>query len=195
MTDLDRYARRLAGLSIATQATVRRELTETGLRAQAAAKVNATTRLRRRSGRLRNSIASGATVTGDKAELSLTAGGPAVEYAAAHEYGAVIRPVNGRYLTIPIAPWLKTRTGATSARGLGGARAQANTFVFRSKSGRLFIARRSSARRAKGKIELLYLLTEQVTIKERRYMRDAWDDATKGIEERLAARMVALVTP
>jgi phage gpG-like protein len=195
VTDIERYARRLAGISIAVQATVRRELMETGTRAVGTAKQNASSRLAVRTGRLRGSIALGVVQSGETTDLALTAGGPAVSYAAIHEYGGTIYPKTGRYLTIPIAPWLKTRTGATSKRGLGGARSIANTFVFRAKSGKLFIARRATAARQKGKIELLYLLVQSVTMRERRYMRDAFDAATAGLDTRLRDRMAALVRP
>lgn len=78
--------------------------------------------LKVRSGRLRSSIGSMVTSSGDSIKATIGSGvrsGERVEYANIHETGGTITPKKGRYLTIPIGD-ARTPAGVTrfSARAL-----------------------------------------------------------------------------
>jgi hypothetical protein len=79
-------------------------------------------------------------------------------YARTHEYGATIRPVNAKYLAIPLAA---AKTGAGVPRGRP--RDFPNTFVRRARGGALLIFQQVS----KTTIQPLFLLKTQVTIPPR----------------------------
>lgn len=80
--------------------------------------------------------------------------------AGIHEYGVTIKPGKAEYLTVPLTP----EAAGTSARSFS------NTFVYTSKSGNKFIARKSG-----DDLELLYWLTKSVTIPERSFLRAGYD--------------------
>jgi hypothetical protein len=140
---------------------LRKEFASIALRAQRQAKLLAASRLRRRTGRLINSIGGGVRTEGvDIIEAFASA---STEYAASQELGATITPKRGRYLTIPLAASL-TQAGVTrqSARTMPG------LFVIRSKRGNLLLVRRSS----NGGIEPMFALVQRTVIKPKHYLRD-----------------------
>lgn len=119
--------------------------------------------LSRRSGTAVASILSSVKVTGsDLNTIRGLIGG--VGYLKTHEFGAVIRPKNGKYLTIPLPAALN----ANGTPKFQSARQWPNTFVLKSKKGNLLIVQRV------GKdIVPLYLLTDRVVIPARLGMGDA----------------------
>lgn len=80
--------------------------------------------------------------------------------AGIHEYGCTITPKSGKYLTVPL----------TAAAASNKARNFVGTFVYTSKSGNKFIAWERG-----GKLELLFWLTDSVTIPERSFLRSGFD--------------------
>ena len=116
-----------------------------------------------RSGALVRSILDGVWVEGD--HLGDIQGGiSTVSYGATQEFGATIRPKNGKYLAIPLP-------AALDARGVPlklGPRQWDNTFVATSKNGNLIIFQRRGAT-----IIPLYVLKTEVTIPPRLGLRDS----------------------
>lgn len=151
---------------------IARALVRAALIGEREAKTAATTRLRVRSGILRNSIGSAVRRVEGGAELVLTA---STRYARIQEEGGTVRPRRGRYLAIPL-------------RGQEGAD-RAGAFVLTAKSGKKFLARRTEG----GGLVLLAILRESVQLRGRRYLRAGLDAAAAelpgvlraGIEEAL----------
>lgn len=160
---LDAWQRKLARISqTGIGDALGKALARVALDVEAEAKLNATTRLRVRTGALRRSIR--ARVRGTT--LILQAGGGSgrsdVKYAAAQEYGKTITP-KGRFLARPVGPAL-TPAGAaryTSARQVPGLH-----FV-RVKAGR------ASGVLLDAKGTIWYVLYRRVRIEGKRYLRDA----------------------
>lgn len=161
--NLDRIARELP-------AELRRLLTVTALDADAKAKVNATTTLNVRSGRLRASITSSVEQAAGNFAIVLRAGteGGTVPYARIHEEGGTIRPKKAQFLKIPVGPAL---TGAgvprlPARRGAGGRSQKAQSAL-------------RFAPTAKGGVliapdgQVWYVLRRQVTIPARPYLAPA----------------------
>lgn len=104
--------------------------------------------------------------------------GTNVEYAPAHEFGAIIRPRRAKYLKIPLSA-VKTPAGAVRSRYQGGR--LPNTFVQRSRRGNLIIFQRVGKR-----LLALFLLVKQVTIPKRPFLNPALRDRTPDIQARFA---------
>ncbi len=87
-----------------------------------------------------------------------------VKYADIQERGGIIRPKAKKFLTVPLDA-TKTASGTIKGKYAGGAGAYrasgADTFVFKSKKGGLFIAERTGK---KGKLALLWKLVTSVRI-------------------------------
>lgn len=113
-----------------------------------------------------------------------------VPYANIHETGGVIKPVNAKYLTIPLKGAMvskmidvggygrvrvygsRLRGGATGARGFN------NTFVRKSKAGNLLIFQK------KGKTAVpIFVLKKSVTIPARKYMSVGRDISFNRIDD------------
>lgn len=130
--------------------------------------------LKRRSGYLSRSI--GSVVVQEEGELVGIVGSGVrtdtrVRYADIHERGGVIKPKNGKYLTIPIGK-SKTRSGMGrfSARDImGGFTNYDETAVFKSKAGNLIYWGVKKLKKGR-KLEPLFVLVKQVKIPARRYM-------------------------
>lgn len=136
------------------------QLNSIALRAQRETKLLVQSRLRRRTGRLINSVGGGVrTGRGDVIEAFASA---STEYAAAQELGAVIRPKRGRYLTIPLSPVL-TQAGVQRQ----SARSFAGLFVIRSRRGNLLLVRRTTSG-----IEPVFALVERVRLRPKHFLRD-----------------------
>lgn len=114
----------------------------------------------------------------------------ALEYAAIHEYGGVIRPKNARFLSIPLNA-AKTRRGVDR----GGPRSYVDAFPIRLRDGRLFLVRRRFLRgSAHQKLEFLYRLqTGPITIKARPSLLPAYERVVPRAEEQLLADAVSVV--
>lgn len=81
--------------------------------------------------------------------------------ANVHEFGAQIKAKNGKYLSIP----LEKNFRHISPRQVSG------LFVYRSRRGNLFLARR----KGNGRLEMCYWLTKEVNIPERSFIRAGFD--------------------
>lgn len=88
--------------------------------------------------------------------------------AGIHEYGCDIKARNVRYLTVPI------NANAAGKR----AREFNDLFVLTSRNGNKFLARKAGRN---NETELLYWLTEKVTIPERSFLRAGHDDVIKDV--------------
>lgn len=81
--------------------------------------------------------------------------------AGAHEFGAVIRPKNSKWLTIPLHPELKGK----SPRSIPGLK-----FIPPRKGKSAFLAKVEG-----GKLEPMFILTRKVVIPERSWLRGTFD--------------------
>lgn len=120
--------------------------------------------LKRRTGRLANSIGFKVNRDGDDWQVDIGSGvrnGKRMIYANILEAGGRIRPRKTQYLAIPLDA-AKTRSGAPRK---ASPRQWANTFVKRSHSGTLIIFQIQG-----NKIVPLYALKKQVNIPAKRYM-------------------------
>tara|TARA_Y100000310_G_C20513128_1_gene729861 strand:- start:369 stop:884 length:516 start_codon:yes stop_codon:yes gene_type:complete len=158
---------------------LRRIAIKTALRAEAGSKMNATQRLRVRSGRLRNSIAGKVEPRPGGLAVVLSAGGRTggadVAYAGIQERGGTIRPKRGRYLAIPVHDALFTAAGVQrypSARHVPGLQ---------------FIPRGKPRLIHKETGELYYILKASVTIRPKHYLRDGLRSASARLPEELRA--------
>ena len=106
---------RLTAVQAQLRIGLRKEITRAALLGERAAKLLLTNQsLHVRSGRLRASVQSAVKEEGESWDLFLRAGGGAkdVRYARIHELGGVIRPVNAKYLAIPL-PIARTAAGVS----------------------------------------------------------------------------------
>jgi hypothetical protein len=101
-----------------------------------------------------------------------------VKIAAAHEFGANIKPRNGRFLTIPVNKKAKGKNP----------RDFADLFVLKADSGELFLAKE----KGKSELEFYYWLARSVVIPERSFIRSGFDESLPKIEKR-ASQLVKQV--
>lgn len=100
--------------------------------------------------------------------------------ANAHEFGAHITPKNGKYLSIP----LERNFRGVSPKNVSG------LFVYRSKTGNLFLARK----KGKKELQMCYWLTKEINIPERSFLRAGFD-ANRIEMERFAEQTLAQCLP
>lgn len=93
-----------------------------------------------------------------------------VKIAAAHEFGANIKPKNGGFLTIPVNKKSKGR----SPRDFN------DLFVIKADSGELFLVKE----KGKSELEFYYWLARSVVIPERSFIRSGFDERLPNIEKR-----------
>lgn len=98
-----------------------------------------------------------------------------VKIAVAHEFGANIKPKNGRFLTIPVNKKAKGKNP----------RDITDLFVIRADSGELFLAKE----KGKSELEFYYWLARSVVIPERSFIRSGFDERLPKIEKE-ATRLV-----
>jgi len=172
--DVETFAEQLAQVARERiRALLREQGTRFALEGEAHAKALATTRLRVRTGRLRNSIAG--AVRGDEGSGTVDVvvsaggrvrGGQPVRYAAMQEYGGIQRPRRAKYLRIPLPP---AQTAAGVDKFLFPPslyESGAGLFVLvRTRTGKLLLKHRE-------KNEFWYVLKRSVRITPHRYMRD-----------------------
>lgn len=162
---LERLTEKIRSISpTAENSITRKAFTDLTLETEKQLKLNTASILHVRSGRLRSSISSRVYERGKDLIGEVGSGvrqGDRVPYANIHETGGVIRPVNKKYLAIPLPPAL-TSAGVLRQKP----RDYANTFVAKSNAGNLIIFQRTLG---KGAIAL-FVLKKSVTIPRRRYM-------------------------
>lgn len=138
------------------------------------AALNATTRLRVRSDRLRSSIRSKVTGKGSTMSLTLSAGGgrgaKEVKYARIQELGGIVRPKRGQWLSIPSG---SNRTAAGVPR-VASPRDVPDLYFVR-KGDKLLAFSEANG--------LMFVLVRQVTITAKHYLRDGARAAVEEIED------------
>lgn len=157
---------------------LRDDLRRMGIRlafkAEEQAKLNATDRLRVRSGRLRNSIAGTTADSPTGIQVRLSAGGRTggrdVRYARIQERGGTIEPLRRQFLTYPVHPSLFTAAGVLR---FPSARMVPNLFY--DGSGKTPVLRSSITG------EVFYVLLRQVVIKPKHYLRDGLRTAAESL--------------
>lgn len=194
---LNDHAERIARVATRAQTIFRQESIRVGETALGSARLNATSRLNVRTGRLRGSMAVGVEQAGDVTTLTLSGGGPAVRYARMQDIGsqaALGGPIlpKGRLLAVPFADGL---TPAGVAR-YASPRDVPGGFWMKSAYGNPIFARYASKGRKgvkKGSLEVLFIGLRSVVIKPTRFMSDPMDAAAKALPMAIQARMRAMM--
>lgn len=166
-----KYARLAQPGAIAS--AMRGPATRVALMIERAAKENATTSPRVRSGRLRNSIAGSYDLGLEDVVISVTAGrarsGQDVVYARIIEEGGTVVPKNGKFLAIPVGPALTSAGVARfpSPRDVPDLRFQ----PIRGGAMGLLVKDYPGARGGRGaRSEVWYVLVRSVYIRPRAYL-------------------------
>lgn len=187
-TTLDDFSRRLRELGEPQKrkALVRQRLTKAGLRGESLAKRLVTTRLKRRSGNLVNSIRHEIVESGTgQVSLVLTAGrlqsGRILPYARIQEQGGTVRPQRARYLSIPIHPDVLTGTGVSRFSSPRDVPVPL-TFIVSKKGSRLLINAETG--------EPYYVLKRQVSITGRHFMRSTLRHLARTMPEEIVQDVV-----
>lgn len=100
--------------------------------------------------------------------------------AGANEFGADIRPENGRFLTIPLSKKAKGKNP----------RDFPDLFVLHAQSGELFLVKE----KGESDLEFYYWLARSVQIPERSFIRSGWDDRLPNIEDRAIKLLKKVLT-
>ncbi len=133
-----------------------------------------------RTGNLRRSI-TGEVVRADASGIEgavMAGGGPrAVRYAAIHEYGGTIRPVNAKALAIPLK---RAQNPNKSAKYASPRQVQGLTLIWPKGSPRGWLVKRK-----KRSTEFWFKLVRKVTIPERPYVRPSVREAVTGLRGRV----------
>jgi len=172
---------------------LRREMEETGLRMEAAGKLNARNRMKTPTGNLSRSIGHEVRGSGATLETSLRAGGRLagrgdVVYARIQELGGVVRPTRAKWLAIPTDS-VKTAAGASryaSPRDYP----KPLRFVFL-----LFGLAALVEDMPDGTMKARWWLKKKTTIRPKHYLRDAHQEAAKGLPERVAGAFRDALVP
>lgn len=106
--------------------------------------------------------------------------GATAPYAPVHEFGATITPKRTKFLAIPIGP-AKTAAGAARAPG---PRDYPDTFVRRSKAGKLMIFRKVGKR-----VVPLFVLVKRVVIPKRPWLLPAVKKSVPRITKAISRRI------
>lgn len=147
------------------------------------AKMNVTTGgvsgLHVRTGHLRRSI----THEGPKKQGNRIIGkiGATAPYAPVHEFGATITPKKTKFLAIPLGP-AKTAAGAARAPG---PRHYSNTFIRKSKAGKLIIFQKLGKKR----IIPLFVLVKRVVVPKRPWLLPAINKSVPRIMKAIMRRI------
>ena len=170
------------------------EVRKAGLRAEAAARENAGSRLQVRTGALRRSVQADVVDEGPGTLLlRLRAGHGTRElpYARIQEEGGAVRP-QGRFLAIP-RPGGPALTAGGVSRYASPRDVQGLRFVpTRGGAGGLLVKDQGKGRGARSTI--WYLLVRQVQIRGVRYLGDAMDQERTTLTERLADTVAQALT-
>lgn len=157
---LDRLAQR-----IDNGKAVQAMLISIGRTWQASARKNATRSPKVDTGTLRDSLQFRLLMRNSRMVLEL--GSYGVPYAAIHEFGGVIRPKTGKYLTIP---------AHKDYRGRRAREIEDLVFIGKYKGGR---KRKTPFLWDEYNNRVAFWLVKRVEIKEKRYMRDALEKTRK----------------
>ena len=103
-----------------------------------------------------------------------------VMIARVHEYGMVIKPKNGKYLTIPATKEAKGKS----------ARDFPNLFFVPTSNGNGLLARN----KGKDQLEVLFVLVKSVTIPERSFIRSGYDENVDDIYNLIERLMPKLLS-
>jgi len=195
MTGLQGFSQRIRTAREKIPGLILAELRATGLRGEGLAKQYATERLKVRTGYLRRSIQSSVKSDGGTAELALRAGGGErdVRYAALQEYGGTNVPKTGKFLAIPVGPAL-TASGVPKYRSPRDVPGLRFIPILGGKMGLLvkdYAGRGKSGRGARS--EVWFRLVRSVTVTGKHYLHDGFEEARKGLEDRLHDRITTLV--
>ena len=163
-------------------------LTRAALDTEARAKLNAKARPRARSGRLYNSIRAFVLDEGRGPSIVLQAGGRSndgkeVGYARTQEYGATIRAKGAGWLRIPIKGGPALNPSGTQRFG-GSLRSYPGFFVFKAKSGHLYISRKGEYASNGGPLAY-FRLKKSVKVPPTYFMRRAMDVTEKELRVEL----------
>jgi len=151
------------------------------------AKINATTRMRKRTGHLRRSI-QGRTkrASEDVIEVHVSAGGTAalgtIKYARIQELGGTVRPKTARMLAIPLGPALT----AAGVNRRTSPRDNPNLVLIKSRAGRLLLIDKYTG-------VPFYVLKHQVEIKPKYYLRDGLKKAMNDRRPELDAAVAKVI--
>jgi len=176
------FERLLASMPERVEARVRKVAAQTGLRMEREAKINATRRLRTRTGTLRRSIIAPVKPDADGLVVALSAGGAVqgaadVVYARIQEYGGVVTPKRVKWLTIPDKSVL-TPAGVArypSARDYPGEL----RFVLDSPVHARLVETVGDT------VVTRYRLRKKVELRPKYYLRDAFDKVLQGVPKHL----------
>lgn len=171
-----------------TQAAIRREMTQTAIEAEAAAKRNIA---RNRSGRLRRSVTGYVEEVegGVRMTLRAGAGDSPLVYARLQEEGGRVVAKRGRYLAFPLPGG-----PAETARGVPRYKSprQVPGLSFRpTKSGGILGKTIGKGKRARW--QTWYILVPSVTIPAQWYARRGFLSATDRLPQRLGERIAAVL--
>jgi len=187
-SDLVRHLERITRDPDAFAQALTPEMVALSLEAEARAKVNATSRPRVRSGRLRQSIQGLWDPTRERLVLRSggRAGGGSVRYARAQDMGAVIRPTRTQYLAIPLDA---VKTGAGVARYDRARNDPTPMHARKSKRGNLLLHDDVTG-------EPRWLLTKgPIRIPATRFLTDAGDWMRRQLPDALDRTLTRLLTP
>jgi len=104
-------------------------------------------------------------------------GSDVLKIAHAHEYGATIKPKNGKYLAIPLTK---------EAEAAGSPRVFNNLRFVNTKGGNLLMVRDKKKGMGKTKSEAMFLLVKSVTLPERSFIRASFDSSQKELSDIVA---------
>lgn len=154
--------------------------------------------LKRRTGALARSLRR--TPASPEKLVAMSHVGRGAPYAAAHEFGATIRPRRRKFLTVPLSaarmPAGATRQAARLVRGGRGwqtasrvpGAADTGTFIY-GKGDRKFIG----VERKGGGVLPLYVLKKSVRIPERLGFRDSWRGRVREFDRTASKRLRELM--
>jgi len=183
---LEQWVKRIEDIEKGLPGYLQKELTRVGLIAEGKAKLNATTRLRVRTGHLRQSIQHKVKPDGKSVRLVLRAGNrTTVPYARIQEVGGEVRAKSGGFLRIPLKA---AKTGAGVDRFPGPLRQSGVDFHVRESGGRLFLFRSDQEGGPPW-----YRLVKRVRIRPKLFLFDALKDARKLLDPAIRKQLHASV--
>lgn len=190
MSETSGLTERLAEVQRVLRIGLKKEITRAALLGERAAKLLLTGQsLNVRSGRLRSSVRSEVIDDGSGDwSLALRAGGGPkdVKYANIHEKGGIIRPVNARYLAIPLAI---ARTASGVSRYPSPRNVPVELAFAQSRKGQPLLVER----KGKNAGRPWYVLRTSVRMPARPYLAPALAQVAPVLQERLEALLLSAI--